>query len=119
VAKHEVGHGIGFIHGGDFLNKVTVKDGDRFYDMNGDGTFNDDDFDLADGDDWDGHAESASDLMYYQLPSRTRRHPTLYHAKVLGDAYGYCVIPEPSTLVIWSLLGVLGIAIFRRRNRAA
>ena len=118
VAKHEVAHAIGFIHGGNFLNKVKVVGGDRFYDMNGDNVLNDNDFDLDDGTGWDGHAEDSTDLMYAYVSTNIRRLPTLHQAEVLADAYGYCVIPEPVTMA-GLFLGIGGLVGYARKRRRA
>jgi len=114
--KHEVGHAIGFtVILDNFANHVRTVSGNRFFDMNGNGAFDNDDFDLTD-DPADGtHAPADSgDLMQPTTPKGQRHHPTLDHARVLGRAFGYTVIPEPATLC---LLGLGALAALRRRRR--
>jgi hypothetical protein len=112
AAKHEVGHALGFIDEIEsegetvrtgFGVKVKTAGGYTFYDSNNNGTYDaGTDFRL-DGSD-PSHAFSNTDVMYSTLDNNTRMHPTLMHAKVLSDAYGYCVVPEPASLLIWLLL---------------
>ncbi|HUU42732.1 MAG TPA: PEP-CTERM sorting domain-containing protein [Planctomycetota bacterium] len=118
VAKHEMGHALGWtVFVGLFDNNVKTVDGNRFYDMNDDNIFNDNDFDLVDNVDCGTHAASSTDLMYARLPPATRRHPTVHHAAVLGDAFGYCVVPEPTTMLLVAA-GTTGFIWLRRRRRA-
>jgi len=115
VAKHEIGHALGWSdQGSKFMAHVEVVDGNRFYDMNHDRVFNNDDYDLQDGDDWLGHANGniETELMW-TIVNWTRYEPTLHHARVLADAYGYCVVPEPATVC---LLALGGLAVLRRRK---
>jgi len=117
VAKHEIGHAIGFLHEGKFMNKVEKVDGNRFYDMNTDGVYNGNDFDLSDAadDEWEGHAASNVYLMYAGFKPQERKHESPEEARVLADAYGYC-IPEPGTW-LGLLCGCVGIIRLRRRPR--
>jgi hypothetical protein len=112
VAKHEVGHALGFIDGGLFKDTYVVKDGKTFFDMNNDGSYTEGtDFRLTDGD--PSHAFSSSDLMYPYVSDDGRRlHPTRADALVLGKAYGYCVAPDGGAtwfLLSLALVGALGM----------
>jgi len=115
VVKHEIGHALGWIDtvGCNFMKKVIEVDGNRFYDKNGDKKFDDGDYDLKDGSDWGGHAQAEDELMSAEQEPGKRFHPTDAYAKILGDAYGYGVTPEPATML---LLGV-GIMFLRRKQQ--
>jgi len=114
VVKHEIGHALGWIdtEGCNFMKKVKEDGGNRFYDKNGNGKFDDGDYDLKDGPGWDGHTESETELMSAEQEQGKRFHPTAAYAKILGDAYGYTVIPEPATVL---LIGA-GIMFLRRKR---
>jgi len=120
VAQHELAHGLGWLDlrwdggGSRYSQSVANVTGNSFYDMNGDGVYNAGDFDLNDSD--PSHAADYTDLMGPDPISGTRQTASLAHAKVLGDAYGYCVIPEPVTL-LGVFLGVTCLAGYIRRRR--
>ena len=54
--------------------------------------------------------------MQPTTPAGQRHHPTLHHAQVLGDAFGYALVPEPSSLF---LLGSGIVAVLVARQRCA
>ena len=116
VAMHEIGHALGFIdvEGSKFFNNLAnVDSGNTFYDFNGDGQFNGNDFDLKDQD--PSHSNDWENIMSAVTISGKRFYPDQKVARVLAHAYGYCV-PEPSTIILFGL-GLLGIAGFGRKGR--
>lgn len=92
---HEVNHAIGWtVNLADFGTNVTTVGGNRFYDLNHNGTFQGGaDFDLFDSPAAGTHATDGSgDLMERFAPTSVRRFPTYQHAGVLTDAFGYDVM---------------------------
>ncbi|MCY2950841.1 MAG: hypothetical protein NTU53_02560 [Planctomycetota bacterium] len=125
VAKHEMGHALGFgLAPARFAQGLVSNEGIDFYNMNGNETFEAGDFrvdlELHDEGIPQPHAFSSHDVMYWSLPARTRRVPTVTDAQVLANAYGYCV-PEPTGLCTISILLALasGIRIPRSRRSPA
>lgn len=113
VLKHEIAHALGWTVGiPAFNDNVKIVEGNRFYDMNNDGVYNDNDFDLNDDATQGTHSAATGDLMYYLAALGERRHPTRHHAEVLADAYGYCV-PEPASILMLLCLG-FGTGLVRR-----
>lgn len=113
---HEIGHGIGFtVLLAKFSANVKTVAGNRFYDLNHNGTFEAaDDFDLIDDATQGTHAPAGSgDLLQPSTPQGQRHFPTDRHAKVLSDAYGYTVVPEPSSVLLLAG-GVPVLAMVRR-----
>lgn len=118
--KHEVAHALGFTaESANFRFFITTVGGNRFFDYNSSGTFDDNDFDLIDDPNAGTHAPANSgDLMQPDTPRGQRNHPTRHHAEVLARAFGYTVaVPEPSTLGLTSIgfVGLVGYAVRRRR----
>lgn len=58
----------------------------------------------------------SNDLMLAGLLPEIRRHDQIHHAKMLGKAFGYCVVPEPGTLVLFGS-GVAGLLMYRKAKR--
>jgi PEP-CTERM motif len=95
---------------------VITVDGNRFYDLNHNELLDAGDFDLIDDPEEGTHAPADSgDLMQPSNPQGQRNHPTLDHAQVLGDAYGYEVVPEPSTMLLVAT-GIAGMLRCRSRR---
>lgn len=92
---HEIGHALGFAATAlpNFAAHVVTTGGQRYYDVDHSGTFSAA-VDFALGPPADGtHAPDASgDLMQPVAPQGLRYVPTLRHAAVLTDAFGYGVI---------------------------
>jgi hypothetical protein len=119
VAKHEVGHALGFIYGGLFYDHVRISEMDvLYYDLNHDNEYTPNyDFRLYDTGfvPYDpSHAYSPMDVMYPYFGLGERRIPTLTDATILSDAYGYC-IPEPRSFSLLAL-GALGLLVRRLRH---
>ncbi|MGB3513543.1 MAG: nidogen-like domain-containing protein [Microcoleaceae cyanobacterium] len=92
---HEIGHAIGWTVGlQNFAANVTTVSGNRFYDLNSNGSFEGAvDFDLLDDPSGGTHAPSNSgDLMQPSPPLGQRFFPTYDHAAVLIDAFDYSII---------------------------
>lgn len=122
VAKHEIGHAIGFLHEptSKFMKKVKVINGNRFYDMNSNGVYDAGiDFDLSDVVNWQGHAADEKYVMFAAFGTQERIHESRAEAAVLADAYGYCLapVPEPGSLLALAggLVSLAGMALRRRR----
>lgn len=95
TVMHEVGHAIGWsVLYNNFASNVQTVSGNRFYDLNGNGTFNGAaDFNLIDAAASGTHASANSgDLMQPTTPAGQRHYPTLQHAGVLTDAFDYGVM---------------------------
>lgn len=118
LLSHEIAHALGFTVGGDnFANNVVVDSGgNRFYDINDNGQFDNTDYDLIDNADYGTHSPDGSgDLMERIQPRGVRQGPTPELVHVLHDAYRYC-IPEPCSLMILFALGSSTL-LFRRLRR--
>lgn len=114
--RHEFCHAIGWtVNCASFNANVTTVMGNRFYDRDGSGTFNTGDFDLIDARTSGTHAPAGSgDLMAPTTPQGVRNAPTVAHAQVLAHAFGFRLVPGPSTLAALGLVMFAG----RRRRRA-
>lgn len=132
VLKHEIAHAIGFasnyskwdamVAGGEDID----GDGDTnefFLDFNGNGTYDPGETVLADGDDSHTadsfYTKGQSSLMGYPGFSRGEQaRPSWVEIKALHEVYDYCIIPEPCTVIIWSLLAGLASTFVYWRRRA-
>ncbi len=121
VARHELGHAMGFINDFYVDNVGTGSeinwwgdqiDSNNIFDPTG----------LAvpmNGTDWAHVAESglmADDLMSPDLYNAERAVISATDIAMLQVAYGYDVVPEPATL---SVLALGGLALLKRRSRKA
>lgn len=95
---HEVNHAVGWTTGlADFGTNVTTVGGNRFYDLNHNGTFEGGvDFSLnnpaLDGSSGTHAPIGSGDLMQPYALQSVRLFPTYQHAGVLTDAFGYDVM---------------------------
>lgn len=121
--KHEIAHAIGFTVNLDrFKKNIVTLGANRFYDLNHNGIFDSSDYDLIDltsGKEGTHSYDGSYDLMERFLPGGERRTPTLKMARVLSDAYGYCLVPELPTPFDNSamLLGLTAGLLLALRNR--
>lgn len=118
VAMHEIGHALGFINVPGASIKfdakvVNLDSGDTFYDMNGDGKFNGNDFDLANQD--ASHSGDWENIMSAVTIDGKRFYPDQKVIMVLADAYKYCT-PEPATMLLFGT-GIVVLAAVGRRKR--
>lgn len=114
IAMHELGHALGLI------DSITVGEDDNGTDITT--SYGNNLNTSADGQmmfypNWGyrvdpndpSHAYSESDLMYFMPGNNVRLYPTMTHVRVLGDAYGYCIIPAPGAVLLGSIgVGMVG-----------
>ncbi len=58
-----------------------------------------------------GHAPHSDEVMYRSYSDGERKWELKESDRQMLRDAGYKIIPEPSTLIIWSLLGALGMTI--------
>ena len=121
VARHELGHALGFAAGFFVDNAFLVGEFDKWTSHITETTFDPsglnvsmqalDDLShvLNDG-------STAGDLMVTALVNGTRRDISTTDLDMLQLAYGYQLVPEPSTLVML-FIGAVGVLVFARRRR--
>lgn len=121
VARHELGHALGFVS--DFFYDDVSEDGgiDKWtshitgttFDLGGL------DVSMAAADNL-GHVlndgPTAGDLMVPALVNGVRRDISTTDLDMLQLAYGYQLVPEPSTLVML-FIGAVGVLVFAKRRR--
>jgi hypothetical protein len=115
--RHEFCHALGWsVACPNFAANVVTVAGNRFYDLNRNGTFEAaGDFDLIDDPAQGTHAPANSgDLMQPDTPQGVRNAPTVRHAQVLAHAYGFRLVPGPSAILLFA-----GLVIRSRRRRSA
>ncbi|MEE9404289.1 MAG: PEP-CTERM sorting domain-containing protein [Algisphaera sp.] len=116
VARHEIGHMLGFTDGfyADDFNTPTqtdpwgsLIDGSDVFDLSG--------LNVAMATGNLGHVDNSASnpLMQVAIPNGTRRDVDLVDAQQLALAYGYTLVPEPTTVTVL-VLG--GLALLRRRR---
>jgi hypothetical protein len=120
VARHELGHAMGFIN--DFyVDNVGTGNAINWWgdQIDSNNVFDPDGLAIPmNGTDWAHVAESglmAQDLMSPDLYNADRHPISATDIAMLATAYGYDVVPEPATL---SVLALGGVALLRRRRVA-
>ncbi len=116
VARHEIGHMLGFTYGfyADGFGTPTQTDPWGSL-IDASGVFDPGGLNVAMATGNLGHvANSASNpLMRVGLPNNRRRDVDLVDAQQLVLAYGYTLVPEPTTVTV---LALGGLALLRRRR---